>query len=84
MSLNTLRSLDITNPEDEGLVQQAIDERVVDMPLEVSLNIPASFTDNLTPEKEKTLQEKIDKKIATLKASRQPKKDSAPSKVTLE
>lgn len=73
MPLTILRGLDISTPQEEAMVQSIIDERFISMPLETSLNIPASFTDNLTPEKERELQIKIDAKIAKLKGDRMPK-----------
>lgn len=82
MSLSSIRAIDIRSPEEEELIQEEIDKRIVDLPLEVNLNIPASFTDNLTPEKERVLQAKIDAKVAAIKAARSTNKTIPKTELT--
>lgn len=70
LPMNILRGIDIKNPEEEAIVQEIVNERFSEMPLENPLVISSKLTDNLTPEKERSLQEKIDKKVAELRGNK--------------
>jgi hypothetical protein len=71
MSVKRLRQLDISEPADEKLVQDLIQEKlsaqgIVGAPARAA----AHATDNLTPETEAILQAQIDKQNAARKAAR--------------
>lgn len=68
MPMNLLRHLDITNGEEEKMVQRVLNTRLKDMPIPANFNFPASMTDNMTIEKERALQAKIDAYKAKVKA----------------
>ncbi len=67
MPINILRGLDIADIEEEKVVQRILNTRLVDMPVGIPMNFPASVTDNMTVEKERELQAKIDARNATIK-----------------
>lgn len=58
-----LINIDIKNQEEEELVQEILDAKRANMPSENPLIVPSTLTDNMTPEKEKILQAKIDAKM---------------------
>ncbi len=68
MPMKFLRQLDIQNVDEEKLVQKVLNARFKDMPAVTPMNFSSSETDNLTVEKEKELQAKIDARNARLKA----------------
>ena len=67
LPLSILRGIDIRNQEEEMQVQEAVNDKLSSMPLQNPLIVASVLTDNLTPEKEKELQEKIDKKTEALR-----------------
>ncbi len=61
-SINRLRGIDIASKEDEKIVQEVLDLKTVNLPLENPINATSGQTDDLTPEKEAELQAEINRK----------------------
>lgn len=61
-SIAFLRGIDIKDKEEEDLVQEILDKKLANMPPENPIIIPSTATDDMTPEKEKALQAKLDAK----------------------
>lgn len=68
MPMKFLRNLDIETGEDEKLVQRVLNTRLKDMPVENPVVFPSSVTDNMTIEKERELQARIDARNSRMKA----------------
>lgn len=66
LPLKKLQNLDIETPEQEAMVQEVMDEKYGHLAEHTTLNIASHLTDNLTPEKERALQARIDQKKAEL------------------
>ena len=69
MPIVSLRMLDLSSPEEEKLVQDVLDEKLMDAPLEVNLD-GIHIPDITTPEEEAKYQAKIDERESKMRASR--------------
>ncbi len=72
MPILQLRGLDIKSKEEEELVQEVLNARLAEMPVENPVTFSSMETDNLTPEKEAALQAEIDLRNAGIKAQFEP------------
>ncbi len=72
MPILQLRGIDIQEKEEEVLVQEVLNARLAEMPVENPVHFTSMQTDNLTPEKEAELQAEINARNAGIKAQFEP------------